>query len=89
MGYKKETTDARPQCQASIVYLFVGYRSGINRAKIIGLLKEYPYNVNQLTEALKVDYEAIQRHISVLKKNNIVNKTGEKYGVLYSISNFL
>ena len=72
-----------PNAKRLLWYLFVGSRGGINRAKIIDLLKEYLYNINQLAEALKLDYKAIQHHISVLEKNNIVSKIGEKYGVLY------
>jgi DNA-binding transcriptional ArsR family regulator len=48
-----------------------------------------PYNMNQLAGAMKLDYKAIQHHISVLEKNNLVSRMGEKYGVLYSISNYL
>lgn len=57
--------------------------------KIIDLLKERPYNINQLAEALGVDYKAVQHHIGVLEKNNMVTRVGEKYGVLYFISNYL
>ena len=70
-------------------YLFAGSRGGNNRIKIIDLLKERPYNMNQLAEALGLDYKAIQHHIVVLKKNNLVSKIGEKYGVVYFISNYL
>jgi hypothetical protein len=31
----------------------------------------------------------VQHHISVLEKNNLVTKAGEKYGVLYFISDYL
>jgi DNA-binding transcriptional ArsR family regulator len=78
-----------PNAKRILWYLFAGSRGGINRTKIIDLLKEHPYNINQLAEALKLDYKAIQHHISVLEKNNIVNKIGEKYGVLYFVSNYL
>jgi DNA-binding transcriptional ArsR family regulator len=78
-----------PNAKRILWYLFAGSRGGINRVKIIDLLKEHPYNMNQLAEALKLDYKAIQHHISVLEKNNIVNKIGEKYGVLYFVSNYL
>ncbi|MDQ3970240.1 MAG: helix-turn-helix domain-containing protein [Thermoproteota archaeon] len=67
-----------PDAKRLLWYLFVGSRGGINKAKIIDLLKEYLYNINQLAEALKLDYKAIQHHISVLEKNNIVSKIGEK-----------
>jgi predicted transcriptional regulator len=70
-------------------YLFAGSRGGNNRINIIVLLKERPYNMNQLAEALGLDYKAIQHHIVVLEKNNLVSKIGEKYGVVYFISNYL
>jgi DNA-binding transcriptional ArsR family regulator len=70
-------------------YLFAGSRGGENRIKIIDLIKDQPHNINQLAEALGVDYKAVQHHIGVLEKNNIVTKVGEKYGVLYFISNYL
>lgn len=57
--------------------------------RIIGLLSERPYNMNQLAEAMGVDYKAVQHHINVLEKNNMVTRQGEKYGVLYFISNYL
>jgi DNA-binding transcriptional ArsR family regulator len=70
-------------------YLFAGSRGGENRIKIIDIIKERPHNINQLAEALGVDYKAVQHHIGVLEKNNMVAKVGEKYGVLYFISNYL
>jgi DNA-binding transcriptional ArsR family regulator len=70
-------------------YLFAGSRGGENRIRIIDLLKEKPHNINQLAEILGVDYKGVQHHIGVLEKNNIVTKLGEKYGVLYFISNYL
>ncbi|MFL6317911.1 MAG: ArsR/SmtB family transcription factor [Nitrososphaeraceae archaeon] len=70
-------------------YVFAGSKGGDNRIKIIDLLKERPYNINQLAEALGLDYKAIQHHIIVLEKNNLVGKIGEKYGILYFISNYL
>jgi DNA-binding transcriptional ArsR family regulator len=78
-----------PNAKRLLWFLFVGSRGGENRIKIISLLKERPYNMNQLAEVLGVDYKAIQHHIGVLEKNNMVTRSGEKYGVLYFISNYL
>ena len=77
-----------PNAKRILWYLFAGSKGGNNRIKIVDLLKERPYNINQLAEAIKLDYKAIQHHISVLEKNNIVSKMGEKYGVLYFVSNY-
>jgi len=78
-----------PDAKRLLWFLFAGSRGGDNRMKIIDLLKERPYNINQLSESLNLDYKAIQHHISVLQKNNVITKMGEKYGVLYFISNYL
>jgi DNA-binding transcriptional ArsR family regulator len=78
-----------PNAKRLLWYMFAGSKGGENRIKIIDLLKERPYNINQLAEALGLDYKAIQHHIIVLEKNNLVSKTGQKYGVLYFISNYL
>ena len=77
-----------PNARRLLWFLFAGSRGGENRMKIIHLLKERPYNINQLSESLKLDYKAIQHHITVLQKNNVITKMGEKYGVLYFISNY-
>lgn len=78
-----------PDARRLLWFLFAGSRGGENRIRIISLLKEQPYNINQLAEAMGLDYKAIQHHMGVLEKNNMVTKTGEKYGILYFISNYL
>jgi DNA-binding transcriptional ArsR family regulator len=78
-----------PSVKRLLWFLFAGSRGGDNRIRIIDLLKDHPYNINQLAEALRLDYKAVQHHITVLEKNNIINKMGEKYGILYFISNYL
>jgi DNA-binding transcriptional ArsR family regulator len=78
-----------PEAKRLLWYLFAGSRGGENRIRIIDRLKDRPHNMNQLAEALGVDYKAIQHHVGVLEKNNMVSKAGEKYGMLYFISNYL
>lgn len=67
-------------------YLIAGTRGGVNRAKIIKLLNERPNNVNQLAKILKVDYRTIRHHMDVLEENGVVISAGEKYGMLYFLS---
>ena len=70
-------------------FIFAGSRGGLNRLRIIGVLKEKPLNINQLAKELALDYKAIQHHIKILEKNNLVISVGEKYGITYFISTFL
>lgn len=72
-----------------LLYVFTGTRGGITRLKIISLLSERPYNTNQLAFEMGMDYKAVQHHMEVLEKNNLVTKLGEKYGALFHLSNYL
>ena len=78
-----------PDVKRLLWFLFAGSRGGETRIRIIDLINERPHNMNQLAEVLGVDYKAVQHHIGVLEKNNMVTRIGEKYGVLYFISNYL
>ncbi len=49
-------------------------------------LRKRPSNRNQLATELDVEYKAIQHHLKVLEKNNLVIKTGNRYGLTYSVS---
>jgi len=57
-----------PNAKRLLWYLFAGSKGGNNRLKIIDLLKEHPYNINQLADVLDLDYKSIQHHITVLEK---------------------
>jgi len=78
-----------PDAKRLFWFIFAGSRGGLNRLRIISSLKEKPLNTNQLAKELGLDYKAIQHHIKVLEKNNLITKIGEKYGVTFFISTFL
>ena len=78
-----------PDAKRLLWFIFAGSRGGLNRLRIISTLKENPLNTNQLAKALGLDYKAIQHHIKILEKNNLITKMGEKYGVTYFISTYL
>jgi len=78
-----------PHAKRLLWFVFAGSRGGLNRLRIISALKDKPMNTNQLANELGLDYKAIQHHIKVLEKNNLISKEGEKYGVTYFVSTFL
>lgn len=78
-----------PSSKRLLWYLFAGSKGGDNRIKIIDMLKEQPRNINQLDALLNLDYKAVQHHVNVLEKNNLITRVGEKYGVLYFLSTYL
>lgn len=78
-----------PAARRLLWYLFAGSKGGENRIKIINLLQDTPLNINRMAEVLKLDYKAVQHHVDVLQKNNLVSRMGEKYGIMYFVSNYL
>lgn len=78
-----------PAARRLLWYLFAGSRGGENRIKIINLLQDTPLNINRMAEVLNLDYKAVQHHVDVLQKNNLVSRMGEKYGIMYFVSNYL
>ncbi|MGH1521626.1 MAG: ArsR/SmtB family transcription factor [Nitrosopumilus sp.] len=77
------------QTRKLLLYLFTSTRGGFTRLRIIMNLLDQPYNTHQLAQALDLDYKAVQHHMKVLEKNNLVSKIGEKYGAIFHLSNFL
>ena len=77
------------QTRKLLLYLFTSTRGGLTRLRIIIHLLDRPYNTHQLSQVLDLDYKAVQHHMKVLEKNNMVTKIGEKYGAIFHLSNFL
>ena len=88
---KTESESRKPdrQTRKLLMYLFTSTRGGFTRLKIIMLLLDQPYNTHQLSLEMNLDYKAVQHHMKVLEKNNMVIKIGEKYGAIFHLSNFL
>ena len=77
------------QTKKLLLYLFTSTRGGLSRLRIIIHLLEQPCNTHQLAKKLDLDYKAVQHHMKVLEKNNMVSKIGKKYGAIFHLSNFL
>ena len=77
-----------PYAKNLLFYIFAGSRGSGNRIRIMNSLQNLPKNSNQLTNELKLNYRAIQHHLDVLEKNNMITKVGEKYGANYFPSVF-
>ena len=72
-----------------LFYIFTGTRGGATRLRIIMSLLEHPRNANQLSRGLGLDYKAVTHHMQVLERNNLVSKVGDRYGMLYHLSDLL
>jgi len=85
---KARTIKAKSHLQIKIVFwgLFFGSRGAPNRIRIMSALRKMSSNRNQLAIELDLEYKNIQHHLKVLEKNNLVIKTGNRYGLTYCVS---
>ncbi len=67
----------------NVWYLLGASRGGPMRAKIMHCLMDRPLNKNQLAKKAGVDYKTILHHVDVLKKNNWITSSMDKYGELF------
>lgn len=78
-----------PDLRRLLWYLLGGTRGGENRATIIRALKERPRNLHQLAKDLGMQYNLVQHHVGVLKRNSLVSAVGEHYGMTYFLAPWL
>ena len=83
--------DKRPdrETRQLLLYLFASTRGGLTRLRIVMHLLERQHNTHQLAQRIGIDYKAVQHHMRVLEKNNIVSKAGRQYGALFCLSDFM
>ena len=86
---KSIKTKTHPQTKFLFWYVFGASRGGNNRIRIISDLKKSPFNTHQISEHLQLDYKAVKHHLTVLEKNNLVGKMGERYGMSFFLSSLL
>lgn len=68
-------------------WLLAGSRGGENRGRLILALRERPWNANQLSELLGLDYKTVRHHLGVLANNGVVSPVGEDhYGAVWLLT---
>jgi len=72
-----------------IWWLIAGSAGGMNRARIVHLLHDRPYNANQISQALGLDYKTTRHHLEMLEKHQMLAPMGSGYGKMYTISPLL
>jgi DNA-binding transcriptional ArsR family regulator len=76
-----------PHFKRTLWYLIGSTKGGVNRAKILEVIKSQPANANQLASILKVDYKTIVHHLRVLSENSlIITDNKESYGATYFLT---
>jgi predicted transcriptional regulator len=78
-----------PELRRLLWYLLGGTRGAENRTKIIRAIRERPRNLNQLATDLGFQYNLVQHHVGVLKRNSLLSTVGDHYGMTYFLSPWL
>jgi predicted transcriptional regulator len=81
--------ETSPHVRYLLWFLFNASKGGANRIKIISKLRVTPLNANQLSIELGLNYKAIQHHLRILERNNLVLRIGGRYGATFFISPLL
>lgn len=66
--------------------IVAGTRGGVNRAKILDLVRNKPMNANKIATVLDLDYKTVVHHVKILSKNELVVKAEKDYGAEYHLS---
>jgi len=83
---KSLKTETHPQTKVMFWFLFASTRGAAARIRIVKLLRDQPYNANQISAELSLEYKAVRHHLKILKNNNLLEKFGSNYGAAYYLS---
>ncbi len=70
-------------------WMLAGSSGGLNRGRIITLLRGRPYNAHQVARELRLDYKTVRHHIDVLLENQLLTARGDGYGRMFFLSPML
>ena len=69
--------------------IIAGTRGGVNRAKILNLIKNNPLNANKIATELNLDHKTVAHHVKILSKNKLIIKAEKNYGAEYQLTQIM
>jgi predicted transcriptional regulator len=70
-------------------WILIASSGGLNRARILKEIIKKPYNANELSKTLKLDYKTTRHHLDILQKNRLIISSNEEYNKVYFPSDML
>ncbi len=78
-----------PRFKNILWFIIAGTKGGINRAKILNLIKDTPMNANKIATVLELDHKTIVHHVKILSKNELIVKAEKDYGAEYQLAQIM
>lgn len=88
-GIDATKSNPNPRFKMILWSIIAGTRGGINRAKILNLIKETPMNANKIATVLNLDHKTVIHHVKILSKNGLVEKAEKDYGAEYHLTQIM
>ena len=88
-GTNNEKSQPNPRFKMILWFVIAGTRGGVNRAKILNLIKDTPLNANKIATELNLDHKTVVHHVKILSKNDFVVKAQKDYGAEYQLSQIM
>lgn len=78
-----------PRFKNILWFIIAGTKGGVNRAKILNLIKDTPMNANKIATVLSVDHKTVVHHVKILSKNELIVKAEKDYGAEYQLTQIM
>ncbi len=88
-GMNGSSPSTNPRFKMVLWSIIAGTRGGVNRAKILNLIKGTPLNAHKISTTLNLDHKTVAHHIKILVKNELVKKAEKDYGAKYQLSDIM
>lgn len=82
-------TEQDPRLKMILWSIVAGTRGGVNRAKILNLIKNTPMNANKIATVLNLDHKTVIHHVKILSKNNLIIKAEKDYAAEYQFTELM
>ena len=88
-GTNNGQTEQDPRLKMILWSIVAGTRGGVNRAKILNLIKNTPMNANKIATVLNLDHKTVIHHVKILSKNNLIIKAEKDYAAEYQFTELM
>ena len=88
-GFGQTNPNSNPRFKMILWSIIAGTRGGVNRAKILNLIKDTPLNANKIATILNLDHKTVIHHVEILSKNELIVKADKAYAAEFELTQIM